>query len=237
MHGQIVGQFQTYMGHVAAVVGGVEQIDYRGGRGGSVYNPVGREYQRSAVRFFVDQVFTTPTWLFPKDVTDKCSGDMGASRLRGLQRAAVNSLLNDTRLNRMLQAESYQIAPYTVGEMLGTIRGSVWHELDAASPKVDFFRRGLQREWIGGLTRKLAISSDIRALAMAELETELGMIRRAIAKTSDTVTRGHLMELRATIEFSMANPDKTAPAAGGAVAFPFGVDELVVQPKCPVCVH
>lgn len=237
MHGQIVGQFQTYMGHVASVVGGIEHIDYRGGRGGAVYNPVGRDYQRSAVRYFVDQVFTSPTWLFPKDIMDKFSNDMGAARLRGLQRSAVNSLLNDGRLNRMMQAEPHQIAPYTVGEMLGTIRGAVWHELDAASPKVDYFRRGLQREWIGGLTRKLATSSDIRALAMAELETELGMIKRALPKTTDTVTRGHLLELRSTIEFAMANPDKTAPAASAGSAFPFGADELVVEPKCPACVR
>lgn len=236
MHGQIVGQFQTYLGHVAAVVGGIEQIDYRGGRGGAVYNPVSRDYQRSAVRYIIDQAFTTPTWLFPKDVLDKFSADMGANRLRGLQRSAVNTLLSEARLNRMLQAESHQIAPYSVSEMLATLRNSVWSELGNANPKVDFFRRGLQREWVAGLTRKLGNTSDIRALAMVELELELGMLRRAIAKTTDTVTRGHLMELRTSIEFGLANPDKMGAGPTGATASPFGVDELIVEPTCPVCV-
>ena len=235
MHGQIVGQFQTYLGHVATVVGGIEQIDYRGGRGGAVYNPVSREYQRSAVKYVVDQAFTTPTWLFPKDIMDKFSADMGAGRLRGLQRAAVNTLLSDTRLNRMLQNETHQIAPYSVGEMMGTLRGAVWAELSQTNPKVDFFRRGLQREWVAGLTRKLGNTSDIRALAMAELETELSSLKKAISRTTDTVTRGHLMELRASIEFGMANPDKMGAAPGGAAVSPFGIDELIVTPKCPTC--
>lgn len=237
LHGQIVGQFQTYLGHVTAVVGGIEQIDYRGGRGGAVYNPVSRDYQRRAVRYVVDQVFTTPTWLFPKDILDKFSQDMGANRLRNLQRAAVNSLLSDARLNRMLQNETHQLAPYTVNEMLSTLRGAVWAELNQANPKVDFFRRGLQREWIAGLTRKLGNTSDIRALAMVELEIELATLKKAIARTTDTTTRGHLMELRASIEFGLANPDKMGAGGSPAQASPFGIDELVVKPTCPTCAH
>ncbi len=240
LHGAVFGQFARYLSHVLVVFGGVEQIDFRGGRGGAVYNPMGRAYQKSAVQYVIDQVFTTPTWLFPQEIADKVFPDMGLSRIRGIQRSAARGLLSDSRLVRVLQQEAVNPNAFTVAEMLSMVRGGVWSELAQNNPKVDYFRRGLQREWINALTEKLSTSSDIRAIAMGELAVELKAINSGAARSTDATTKGHLLELKKQVEFALANPDKAAPAAQSFVPpFLTEIDQLVnpVSASCPIGGH
>ncbi|MFN8219394.1 MAG: zinc-dependent metalloprotease [Fimbriimonadales bacterium] len=240
MHGAVVSQYSMYLSHVAAVVGGIEQIDWRGGRGGAVFNPVGAGYQRSAVQYILDNAFNPPLWLFPKEITDKLTPDMGLGRLRSIQSMGVSVLLSDSRLNRMLQNEAVDPKAFTVDQMMAMARQAVWSDLSQPAPTIGFHRRNLQRAWVNSLTRKMASSTDIRAIAMAELETELGAVTIALPKVKDATTRAHLKELRKQIAFCLNNPDKaTGAPAAQAPAFPFAApvsadDELAAH-LCPLC--
>ncbi|HMS53892.1 MAG TPA: zinc-dependent metalloprotease [Fimbriimonadaceae bacterium] len=221
LHSALTGQYRMYVSHVGVVLGGVEMIDYRGGRGGAVFNPVSREYQVSAVTWILDNTLTPPTWLFPKDVMNKIAPDGGAGQLAALATQGSNALLNDARLNRMLQAEAMGHKGLTVQEMLDIVRPRVWAELKKPTVPITMARRAAQRAWVTSLTRKLGSSSDIRAFAMGELEAELQAITGTIPAVTDRASRAHLKELKKQIEFSLANPDKVAPAGGGGMAFPF----------------
>lgn len=234
MHDAVTGQFMMYVMHVGAVVGGIENIDWRGGRGGAVFNPVPASYQRSAVDWIINNVMEPPAFLFPKDVMDKFTSDMGVGRMQGIQAQGVGTLLNDSRLNRMIQNEvANGSKAYTVRQLFAQVRTAAWSELANGSQPITFYRRNMQRAWVNGLTRKLANSNEIRAMAMAELELELQIIANAIPRTTDTASKAHLKELRKLIEFSLANPDKTGAAApaGGARPF-FQEGELL---GCPLC--
>ncbi len=227
-----IQQFMMYVMHVSAVVGGVENIDWHAGRGGNVFNHVPATYQRSAVTWLTANVFEPPAYLVPASISLKLGADGGVNRLQGFQQTAVNSLLNDARLHRMLQNERlYGSSAYRALDLLAAMRVNVWRELGAKSPKVDLLRRNLQRVFVNGLARKLGnASSEIKALATGELETAAGRIGAAIPRTSDAATSAHLKELLRHIRFALANPDKLSSGGAAPITFP-----LLDSAGCALC--
>lgn len=213
------GQIQMYVLHVGAAIGGMIETDYHSGRGGEVYVPVNKEYQRSAVKWFCDNLLETPYWLAPRQITMRIGKDtMGM--IPGLQSFAMNRMMADSKIMRMLQNEAANgDAAYTVGQMMSDIRNSVLRELKTGSA-VSLNRRSVQRSFITSLTGKVGSSSESRIHAMAELKSDLALIIAAKGKTKDPVTLAHLEELKKQIEFALANPDK-ASAGGGNPILPF----------------
>ena len=60
MYSQLLNQRLTELMHVVKLVGGVTQTDYHVGHGGEIFRPVPKEKQARAVKFLVDNAFTTP---------------------------------------------------------------------------------------------------------------------------------------------------------------------------------
>ena len=71
MYGQILNQRITELTHVVKLVGGVVQTDYHVGHGAEVYRPVPKEKQAQAVRFLVDNAFSTPRSLMAPDILNR----------------------------------------------------------------------------------------------------------------------------------------------------------------------
>lgn len=230
--GAAMGQFQGYIGHVTAVVGGQETIDYHAGRGGDVINPVDANYQRRAVKWLCDNVLKTPMYLIPSSITGKLTGDAGLSRVAGMSSRAIGGLLQDQRIARMTFNElRVGKGAYTISEMLSDLNKEVWSELASANPVVDTYRRATQRAYVQALLTKLGgAPSDLRALARVNLETSLPYIRSKGEASKDLVTRAHLADLVKAIEFGLANPDKMAAPA---VASPFGQGRIN-EADCPL---
>jgi hypothetical protein len=104
---------------------------------------------------------------------------------------------------------------YAPAELLADLRSAIFTELNSASPKVDAFRRNLQRVYLDGINdrlnrpaspgmvmgplgpRTIALNStdDTRALLRAELKTIAGIARSKAAAAADPVTRAHLHDL------------------------------------------
>ena len=73
MYGQLVGQFNRYMGHVTTNVGGVNETFRTADEGGAIYEVVPRSKQKEAVTFLHNQLFETPKWLINKDIWNRIS--------------------------------------------------------------------------------------------------------------------------------------------------------------------
>ncbi len=202
MYDQVWTQFSTELGHVANQVGGSVMTDYHAGRGGAVFTPVPAEKQRRAVRLLVQQCLMTPTFLMPESVLTRLGPNSGASRLAGAQGRVLGSLLSEQRIQRMLELEQrYPAAAYTFDEMLVTLRNGVWSELQMRDPKIDYYRRNLQRVYTNTLITRLdSIASPTRAYVLRELHTQLGMLRSAVSKTKDKTTRAHLEDMSVMIK-------------------------------------
>ena len=226
LYGQVAGQWNRYIGHVARNIGGWYETFKTYDQEGSVYETVPAEHQRAAMQWLNDQVFTTPEWMLNQDVLRRIEGVGAVERIRRYQVGAVNTLLDPQRLSRMMEAEVMAGEDtYTCADMLTDLREGIWSEL-ARGEAIGPFRRNLQRgylerlEWLMteeappvpsffasfGLTNVDVSQSDIRAYVRGELATLKRDARRAETRTRDRMTRLHLQDVQVRID-DILDPD------------------------------
>lgn len=219
MYGQVIGQFNRYMGHVRTNVGGVTEIYKSVGQNEAVYTHTSKEMQKSAVDFLNKELFATPSWLMDDKIIARI-GDFGAlERIRGIQVTSLNGILEWGRLGRVIENEALNgNDAYKLTELFDDLRKGIWTEL-AAGRTIDVHRRALQRAHIERLELLLtgevnipaqfrqfvgpqlnASQSDIRPMARGELKTLQSQIRSAIGRTSDRMSKLHLEDALARIE-------------------------------------
>ncbi len=216
LYGAVWGQYGDYMGHVLTMVGGVVETDFRGGRGGNVYNHLAASRQKAAVQWLADNVLATPTYLVPSNVLARLGPTSGASRVLGSQRRVINGLLQEQRVARMTDNElmNGRANAYTVQQMMLDLRASVWSELTGSQVGVGIYRRSMQRFWVNTLVSKMASpNSELRAYSFAELKATQRALNAAAPKASDVVTRQHLEDLAQIIDLALKFPPAAAPAA------------------------
>lgn len=220
MYGQVVTQFNRYMGHVRTNVGGVAEVYKSSGQDEAVYTHTPKEIQKSAIAFLNKELFATPTWLMDDQIFARI-GDFGAlERIRGVQVNALNGVLEWGRLGRVIENEALNGSEsYSLTELFDDLRNGIWTEL-ATGKTIDVHRRALQRAHIERLEVLLtqdepsvpaafrryvgpqinASQSDIRPMARGELKTLQRQINAAISRTSDKMSKLHLEDLSARID-------------------------------------
>ncbi|MFC3416703.1 zinc-dependent metalloprotease [Algoriphagus hitonicola] len=220
MYGQVLGQFNRYMGHVRTHVGGVMEVYRASGQDEPVYTHNSKEMQKSAVSFLNENLFATPDWLMDDQIIAR-TGDFGAlERIRGLQVGALNGILEWGRLGRVIENEAINgDEAYNISELFDDLRSGIWGEL-AGGRAIDVHRRSLQRAHIERLELMLtgdepnlpaafrrfagpqinASQSDIRPIARGELKTLQRQINAAIGRTSDRMSKLHLEDLSERID-------------------------------------
>lgn len=237
MYGAVYSQYSLYIGHVLAMVGGVVQTDYRGGRGGNMYTPVPAARQQAATQWVIDNVLSTPSFLVPNNVIAKLGPTSGASRILGAQRRAINGLLQDARVSRMIDNELMygRGNSYTVDHMMMDLREGIWTELGEPKFGIGIYRRAMQRMWVNTLIGKMAsTNTELRAHIYAELKTTQKALESGATRSGDTVTRQHLEDLAQMIDMALKFPP-VAPAAAPA-ANPFaGLGLPIQQTESNVC--
>jgi hypothetical protein len=216
LYDRTVGQWATEAGHVATIIGG-GTVQYKaGGQTGPVYTALSRARQVEAVRFLNDEVFKTPDYLVRPDIAGRVEAEGMLARIGGAQDRVLASVLNDGRMNRLLEEEALSKSSsdvYSLADMLDDVRKGVWSELSEGSPKIDAYRRQLQNNYLTVIDRKLnpprtvvvaipagggfgqpqtPLSEDAKSELRGELVTLQGEIRRAIPKASDRETQLHL---------------------------------------------
>ena len=212
MYGQVITQFNRYMGHVRTNVGGVAEVYRASGQDIPVYIHTSKETQKSAVDFLNKNLFATPEWMMDETILSRI-GDFGSlERIRGVQVSTLNGILEWGRLGRMIENEALNgNDAYKMTELFDDLRKGIWTELSAGKT-IDVHRRSLQRAHIERLDLMLtgeepnvsasfrrfvgpqinASQSDIRPMARGELKTLQASIRSAIPRTSDRMSKLHL---------------------------------------------
>jgi hypothetical protein len=212
MYDQIVGQFNRYMGHVTANIGGVYENYKTYDQQGAVYTHVPKIKQQESMDFLQKQLFTTPEWLLDDNIFNKIQFDGSVENIRELQSKTLNSVLDFGRLARIIENESMNNTnSYSILEMMEDLRTGIFSELKTNQP-IDTYRRNLQRAYIDRLnylmtkeqddkerSKVKADLSDIRSVARAELKTLDEDIRKTIARTNDKMSKIHLQDLRERI--------------------------------------
>lgn len=135
------------------------------------------------------------------------------NRINAAQARVLTTLLNNGRLNRLLEQEAIaSAAAYPLASMLDDLRRGIWAEIYTGSPDADAFRRELQSDLLSQIDTKLnppaptpgpstqvffgtppqPLSDDAKSHLRGTLSTLRTDIQRAIPRTSDRPTRLHL---------------------------------------------
>jgi hypothetical protein len=131
-----------------------------------------------------------------------------------LQTSAMNQLLSDTVLTRLLDSEvkvTKSDQALTLPELFAALRGSIWSELKTGA-SIPGPRRDLQREHlrriVNVLTRPSATTpADATALFREEAKQLSAQIKVASANGSrDAATRAHLVESAGTLDEALKAP-------------------------------
>ena len=214
LYGQVLAQFNRYMGHVSNNIGGVYEYNKTYDQEGVVYMPVPKERQEESMEFLQDQLFTTPEWMIDTEILNRIESDGNLERVRGVQVRTLNNVLDFGRMGRIIENETLNgKSAYALTEMMNDLRSGIFSELRNGK-KIDTYRRNLQRAYVERLEylltkeqegRRNATSvnvsqSDIRAVSRAELNTLRRLVNSAIGRTGDSLSRYHLQDLRERID-------------------------------------
>ena len=230
------------------------------GRNPIVVVPV--EQQRKALNFVTTNAFKDEAFGLTPELTtalglDKWS-DISSSmmeestwpihdRIMGIQASVLTGLMNPTTLKRVYDNETRVPADQdcmTLPEMLNTVTGSIWTELDAKAegeysarkPLITSLRRNLQREHVerlidltlpGGSTGAAG-----RAISSLSAEQLRGIVKKieaaqaASADKHDPYTTAHLTQAKERITKALdadyiLNPSKSGGSSGGPIRFIF----------------
>jgi hypothetical protein len=224
MYGRLIGQWATELGHVARIPGGESKQAKVVGQAGAVYSTIPAARQRAAVAFLNENAFATPTYFLDPSILRKIEPAGSIDRIGGAQRRVLATLLDNTRLQRMVELEGTARGRdvYTLGDMLVDLRRGLWKELATGAP-IDPYRRRLQRTYLDlldaklnpasnpllanlppGIPRELVLSLTTAPDATALLRGELVELQRDVAaalpRTTDRTSRLHLQATRDAIE-------------------------------------
>ncbi len=206
MYEAVTGQFNRYLGHVSANIGGrfitnhsIEQPDI------VKYAPVPKDRQKNALNWLDQNLFQKPTWLvdvpYIWDITDRPDNYL-YTLVNNV--VSASNLLDINKLTRLQQFAEYDSANYTPEEYLSDLSGMIFSELGRGG-KVDSYRRYLQRRYVTSAITVVGTeanrTADGRNLVIAQL---LDLQKRmAKAKSSDAATQAHWTTLARQIETAL----------------------------------
>ncbi|RAJ07967.1 zinc-dependent metalloprotease [Arenibacter echinorum] len=227
MYGQVISQFNRYMGHVSNNIGGVYEHYKTYDQEGAVYTPVVKDHQKNCLLFVQEQLFQTPEWLIVPNIFNKIEYSGSVERIRSLQVRTLENILSLGKLARMIENQTLNGAEaYSLLEMMGDLRKGLWSETRNGN-KIDTYRRNLQKAHIerlaylmtaeneskkgdsGGYQKSTPINtgqSDIRSVARAELNILRKDLKNAINRTVDPMSKFHLQDAVERIELIL-NPN------------------------------
>ena len=215
MYGQLLSQFNRYMGHVSANIGGVYEYYKTSDQEGAVYTHVDKTKQKEALQFVINELFKTPTWMLDENIFSKTEFSGSIERVRGLQARTLNNILDAGRMARMIENETLNGSSkaYTLVTMMNDLRKGVWNEVYSGR-SIDTYRRNLQRAHLDrlnyllneaknqrgtnrGYFKQSGITinqSDVKSVVRGELKRLQKDVKRAM-NSGNTLRRYHLQDV------------------------------------------
>lgn len=218
IYGQVVAQFNRYMGHVSKNVGGIEWNPSTIEQNKTVYNFTPKNRQKDAIKFLQDQLFTTPKWLIDKNLFSLIGVDQ-LNTISTLQKNEFSRLFNPRTIANLVSFEQYDPAnAYTETNMLNDLKAGIWSELKTGQA-IDIYRRNLQKLYVdalvdlvkpakpaanaqaqqfprqGQFTPPTIDNNDGISVIKGHMRTLLAEVRAAIQRTTDPQSKMHLQDV------------------------------------------
>lgn len=220
MYGQVVNQYQRYMGHVIRNIGGYYETPKTVEQTGNVFEVTPKTTQKEAVGFLHKQLFETPSWMLDKNILNRINSPV-FEQISSVQDNALGSILSSVRLGRMITSSNRFDNTYTMEELFSDLRKGIWSELPARK-KIDNYRRNLQKSYVermialmtpaaalqlgGGITLTFGPDvkkTDISSMVRAHLTSLRSEMVGAAPLIPDTMSRYHLQDLAERIKAAL----------------------------------
>ena len=216
----LVDQYKDYIFHVSQNIGGIYVTPKTMGEDGEVYRPVPQMKQKQALLFLNDYIFKEPKWLLRNDILNAIQSPQSKESVTKTMESVMVNLLGGSRLSRMtFIAERYEDEdPYTPEAYMDDLAQLVWGDMNVFY-QTNAYRRKLQKSYVanlialykpdeavglvGGILAKLSegytVNTDVRSLALDNLLTLQGKIKRTLPVMTDRLTIAHLNYLKREI--------------------------------------
>ena len=215
LYQQIFNQFNRYMGHVIANVGGIYENYKTTDQKGAVYSHVSKGYQKKCIQFLNEQLFQTPNWMIDYEISNKIETTGITNRIRKTQVNNLNKLLDFARLARMIENEAINKDAYSIVEMMSDVQNGLWSELKTNS-KISVYRRSLQKSYVERLgylmhtntselkgsdkyslirTKVNVGQSDMISVCRGKLEELRSLIKKKLPYYKDANSKYHLKDI------------------------------------------
>ena len=216
LYAQIFNQYNRYMGHVIANIGGVYENYKTFDQSGSVYSHVVKNHQKQCMKFLNEQLFKTPAWLINKDISNKIEFTGLTERIRKSQSNNLKKILDFARLARVIENNTVNDnESYSLIEMLNDLQSGIWSELRTSSA-ITVYRRNLQKAYIERMdylinkkqseitgiekytmkrTKVNINQSDIISVCRGKLEELKSQIKKRLPSYRDEYSKYHLKDM------------------------------------------
>ena len=222
MYGQVVTQYQRYIFHAAKNIGGIMSTPKTVEQEGVIVEFVTKAKQKEAMAFLQNQLFTTPKWLVDNSIAEY-TGNNKIATIGNIQSSAVDRLLSNTTLDKLIRAGEANAAAYSVNEMITDLRKGIYTEL-ASRKSIDVYRRNLQKMFAERLMNNMEESaipaaiqtgrggpsasnysnnSDTKSVARMQLKILSAEIKAALPLYQDMMSKAHLEDVLVRINHSL----------------------------------
>lgn len=228
LYAQIFNQYNRYMGHVIANIGGVYENYKTFDQSGSVYSHVVKNHQKQCMKFLNEQLFKTPAWLINKDISNKIEFTGLTERIRKSQSNNLKKILDFARLARIIENNTVNDKEsYSLIEMLNDLQSGIWSELRTSSA-ITVYRRNLQKAYIERMdylinkkqseitgiekytlkrTKVNINQSDIISVCRGKLEELKSQIKKRLPIYRDEYSKYHLKDMINRIDSTLESKD------------------------------
>ena len=228
LYAQIFNQYNRYMGHVIANIGGVYENYKTFDQSGSVYSHVVKNHQKQCMKFLNEQLFKTPAWLINKDISNKIEFTGLTERIRKSQSNNLKKILDFARLARIIENNTVNDKEsYSLIEMLNDLQSGIWSELRTSSA-ITVYRRNLQKAYIERMdylinkkqseitgiekytlkrTKVNINQSDIISVCRGKLEELKSQIKKRLPSYRDEYSKYHLKDMINRIDSTLESKD------------------------------
>ena len=197
MYNAVINQFDYYLGHALAYVGGMYETIKSSDQPGPVYDVVTIELQWESMDFLNRHIFTTPTWLLDTAILTRI-GKSPTQIVSRSQNMILSSLLNNNNLAKMADAQVvYGKKAYPLINFIDDLDNAMWNELKTYDT-ISSYRRNLQQVYVDKLLDLISpsridkVSRDIPPIIINKLGEIQARIKKALPKTKGAMTVYHL---------------------------------------------
>lgn len=217
----LVNQYSDYIFHVTKNIGGIYVTPKTMGEEGEVYRPVDTQTQKQALVFLNNYIFQEPKWLMRNDILNAIQSPRSKESVTKTMESVMRNLLGGSRLSRMtFISERYEDEnPYRPEDYIDDLNQLVWGDMNVFY-QTNAYKRKLQKSYVSNmialykpdvtegliegllaeLSKGYTSNTDVRSLALDNLLSLQGKIKRTIPVMTDRLTIAHLNYLKREIE-------------------------------------